>query len=89
MDQKILEAKGISKSFEGSQVLRDINFQVEKGEFVAVMGQSGCGKSTLLYSLSGVDSPTGGEVVFEGQKLNDLPEKEMEKLLWSSFKKWK
>ena len=80
MNQIILEAKGISKSFEGSEVLRDISFQVEKGEFVAVMGQSGCGKSTLLYSLSGMDSPTGGEVVFEGQKLTDLPEKETEKL---------
>ena len=80
MNQIILEAKGICKSFEGSEVLRDISFQVEKGEFVAVMGQSGCGKSTLLYSLSGMDSPTGGEVVFEGQRLTDLPEKEMEKL---------
>ncbi|MDO4464816.1 MAG: ABC transporter ATP-binding protein [Bacillota bacterium] len=80
MNQIILEAKGICKSFEGSEVLRDISFQVEKGEFVAVMGQSGCGKSTLLYSLSGMDSPTGGEVVFEGQKFTDLSEKEMEKL---------
>lgn len=75
MNQIILEAKGICKSFEGSEVLRDISFQVEKGEFVAVMGQSGCGKSTLLYSLSGMDSPTGGEVVFEGQRLTDLPER--------------
>lgn len=80
MNQIILEAKGICKNFEGSEVLRDISFQVEKGEFVAVMGQSGCGKSTLLYSLSGMDSPTVGEVVFEGQRLTDLPEKEMEKL---------
>ena len=80
MNQIVLEAKGICKSFEGSEVLRDISFQVEKGEFVAVMGQSGCGKSTLLYSLSGMDSPTGGEVVFEGQKFTDLSEKEMEKL---------
>ena len=80
MNQIILEAKGICKSFEGSEVLRDISFQVEKGEFVAVMGQSGCGKSTLLYNLSDMDSPTGGEVVFEGQRLTDLPEKEMEKI---------
>lgn len=80
MDQMILEAKGICKSFEGSEVLRDVSFQVKKGEFVAVMGRSGCGKSTLLYSLSGMDSPTGGEVVFEGQTLTSLPEKEMEKL---------
>ena len=80
MDQNILEVKEIGKSFEGTEVLRDITFQIEKGEFVAVMGRSGCGKSTLLYSISGMDDPTGGEVLFEGKRLAGLPEKELEKL---------
>ena len=80
MDQTILEVKEIGKSFEGTEVLRDITFQIEKGEFVAVMGRSGCGKSTLLYSISGMDDPTGGEVLFEGKRLAGLPEKELEKL---------
>ena len=77
MDQNILEVKEIGKSFEGTEVLRDITFQIEKGEFVAVMGRSGCGKSTLLYSISGMDDPTGGEVLFEGKRLAGLPEKEL------------
>ncbi len=77
---KILEVKNLCKDFEGSNVLSDVSFQVEQGEFVAVMGQSGCGKSTLLYSISGMDKPTKGEVVFGNRKLADFSEKEMEKL---------
>lgn len=78
--EKILEVNGIYKSFEGNEILKDICFCMEKGEFVAVMGQSGCGKSTLLYSISGMDCPTKGDVFFAGQRLSDLSEREMEKL---------
>lgn len=78
--EKILEVNGIYKSFEGNSILTNISFQIEKGEFVAVMGQSGCGKSTLLYSISGMDKPTRGEVFFDGQKLSSLSEKEIEKV---------
>lgn len=77
---KILEVKNLYKSFEGSSVLSDVSFQIEQGELVAIMGQSGCGKSTLLYSISGMDKPTKGEVIFCNQRLSDLSEKEMEKL---------
>lgn len=77
---KILEVKNLYKSFEGSSVLNDVSFQIEQGEFVAIMGQSGCGKSTLLYSISGMDKPTKGEVIFCNQRLSDFSEKEMEKL---------
>ena len=52
---KKIEVKGLCKSFDGDSVLEDISFQIESGEFVAVMGQSGCGKSTLLYSVCGMD----------------------------------
>ena len=54
MDGKILEAKGVSKYFHDPitiQVLKDINFSIQRGEFVSVIGKSGCGKSTLLYIL--------------------------------------
>ena len=78
--EKILNIQGICKNFEGNRVLKDVIFQIEKGEFVAVMGQSGCGKSTLLYSISGMDKPTKGEVFFEGRNLSGLSEKETEKL---------
>ncbi len=77
---KILEVKNLYKSFEGSSVLSDVSFQIGQGEFVAIMGQSGCGKSTLLYSISGMDKPTKGEVIFCNQRLSDFSEKEMEKL---------
>ena len=59
---KKIEVKGLCKSFDGDSVLKDIGFQIESGEFVAVMGQSGCGKSTLLYSVSGMVRPTKGQI---------------------------
>lgn len=61
----ILEAKHIDKYFKKPvlfHVLKDINFSVEKGEFVSVMGKSGCGKSTLLYILSTMDTDYEGEL---------------------------
>lgn len=76
----MIRVNGISKKFGENEILKNIDFHVKKGEFVAVMGQSGCGKSTLLYSISGMDQSTGGEILFEGQKLSEFSEKEMEKL---------
>lgn len=75
-----LEIKSLYKSFDGNQVLKDVSFQVAEGEFVAVMGQSGCGKSTLLYCVSGMDSPTSGEILFDGRKMLSLSEQETERL---------
>jgi putative ABC transport system ATP-binding protein len=74
----ILEARNLTKEFRiGSrdvQVLRGISLEVQRGEFVAVMGPSGSGKSTLLQLLGGLDRPTSGEVVLDGEvvsRLND------------------
>jgi lipoprotein-releasing system ATP-binding protein len=61
----VLEARNINKYFEKPvrfQVLKDINFKIEKGEFVSIMGKSGCGKSTLLYILSTMDTEYEGEL---------------------------
>ena len=69
MADSILEAKHISKSFDGPitlQVLFDINFSIYKGEFVTLTGKSGCGKSTLLYILSTMDTDYEGEVLIDG-----------------------
>ena len=49
------------------QALTDVNFTVEKGEYVAIMGESGSGKTTLLNILAALDKPTGGEVVLDGR----------------------
>ena len=73
----IAEAKSLTKEFQGTTVLRNINLTVEKEEFIAVMGQSGCGKSTLLHNLSGMDRPTSGKIFFDGQELQELPEPQM------------
>jgi lipoprotein-releasing system ATP-binding protein len=72
MSQQILEAKKISKSFRNGsrdQVLTDISFIINKGEFVSLVGKSGCGKSTLLYILSTMDTDYEGELFIDGALL--------------------
>ena len=61
----MLQLQNVSKVYEGKvpfRALTDINLEVEKGEFVAIMGPSGSGKTTLLNIISTIDSPTTGEV---------------------------
>lgn len=59
------------------QALSDLNFSVEKGEYVAIMGESGSGKTTLLNILAALDKPTSGEVTLDGQNLSQIKEKEI------------
>jgi lipoprotein-releasing system ATP-binding protein len=69
----LLQAKQITKYFhdpETVQVLKEVDFSVEKGEFLSIMGKSGCGKSTLLYILSTMDTDYAGELSIKGEKLN-------------------
>lgn len=73
----VLEVKNLSKSFEDTSVLSNINFKVEEGEFIAIMGQSGSGKSTLLYSISGMDRPTSGNVLLCGNDISKLTDESM------------
>ncbi|MDO5037346.1 MAG: ABC transporter ATP-binding protein [Tissierellia bacterium] len=76
--EKILVGKNISKSLdqEGQtlHILKNINLDLEAGEFLAIMGPSGSGKSTLLYALSGLDTITSGQVFFKGRDLRALEE---------------
>lgn len=73
----ILDVKNLSKQFEKTQVLNNINFKVDEDEFIAIMGRSGSGKSTLLYNISGMDRPTSGKVLFCGKDLSMLEEEKM------------
>lgn len=71
----VLEVKNVCKSFENVPVLQEVSFKVEEGEFIAIMGPSGSGKSTLLYSISGMDSPTSGNVLLRGKDISQLDDK--------------
>lgn len=79
----ILEVKGLKKiystRFGGNKVeaLRNVNFTVEEGEYVAVMGESGSGKTTLLNILAALDKPTNGNVVLDGKDLSKIKEKDI------------
>lgn len=63
-----------------NNVLRNVNFEVKKGDMIAIMGPSGSGKSTLLYSVSGMDDATSGEILFDGKDITKLSGKELAKL---------
>jgi len=75
-----LQAESVTKSFRsGSEevmVLDDLSIEVKRGEFVALVGESGSGKTTLLHLLAALDTPTKGEVYFEGRRLNEYKEDE-------------
>ncbi|MBD7913440.1 ABC transporter ATP-binding protein [Clostridium cibarium] len=77
----IIEVKNLNKSFnvgkECIHVLKNINLNVRKGEFISIMGPSGGGKSTLLYLLGGLDKPTSGIVSIEGKDISKIKKKEI------------
>ena len=76
----ILETKGLCKDYGGNNILSDVDFQIDIGEFIAIMGQSGCGKSTFLYCVSGMDHPSSGKIYFDGVDMADLSGKQMQEL---------
>ncbi|MCI8594236.1 MAG: amino acid ABC transporter ATP-binding protein [Oscillospiraceae bacterium] len=67
MGETILEVRHLGKSFGSHEVLRDIDFTVDKGDVTCVIGASGSGKSTLLRCINLLETPTGGEILFHGQ----------------------
>ncbi|MBD5506906.1 MAG: ABC transporter ATP-binding protein [Lachnospiraceae bacterium] len=80
----ILEVQDLCKTYvvnkRQNNVLKNVNFSVDEGEMVAVMGPSGSGKSTLLYSVSGMDGITAGEVKFCGKSVSKMTQNELAKL---------
>ena len=84
MSNIVLETKDLCKTYivdkSSNNVLQNVNFKVKEGEFISIMGPSGSGKSTLLYNVSGMDCITAGQVIFDGEDISKMNEKELSKL---------
>jgi lipoprotein-releasing system ATP-binding protein len=83
MSQIVLQAKNINKSFHDPitvKVLNNLNFSINKGEFVSIIGKSGCGKSTLLYILSTMDTDYEGELLIDKQEMKNKKEAQLAKI---------
>lgn len=76
MSEKIIEIKHLIKNFGNHEVLKDIDFSVKKGDITSIIGASGSGKSTLLRCINLLETPTGGEILFNGENIvnaKDIP----------------
>jgi putative ABC transport system ATP-binding protein len=80
----IVAVQGVSKTFSSAagpvRALREVSFEVSRGELVAVIGRSGSGKTTLLSIIAGLERPTEGTVLFEGQDLDRMPREDVRAL---------
>ncbi|MCR4642508.1 MAG: ABC transporter ATP-binding protein [Lachnospiraceae bacterium] len=82
--EKVIDVKGLCKTYvikkNSNNVLRNIDFVLNEGEFVTIMGPSGSGKSTMLYTVSGMDRATAGDISFLGKNYADMNDREMAKI---------
>jgi putative ABC transport system ATP-binding protein len=83
--RNLLEARDVVYNFGETPALRRATVSVREGEILAVMGPSGSGKSTLLHCLAGILSPSQGEIVFAGQRIDTLDDRERSELRRESF----
>ena len=75
MTKNIIEFKNVTKTYEdtGTTVLKDITFEIEEGKFYTLLGASGSGKSTILNIIAGLLDATSGDILLDGQRINDVP----------------
>ena len=73
MNNKLVELKNISKSFDGEIVLSNVSLYINDKEFITLLGPSGCGKTTTLRIIGGFESADEGDVIFDGERINDIP----------------
>jgi putative ABC transport system ATP-binding protein len=85
ISHELLAGRDLRKSFGLTEALRGASLTVHGGEIVAVMGPSGCGKSTLLHCLAGILPPDAGEVHFDGQRIDRLPDRQRVQLRRATF----
>ena len=69
MENKIIELQHLKKSYDGVEVLKDINFTISKGEVLSIIGSSGSGKSTMLRCINLLEKPTGGDILYYGESI--------------------
>jgi putative ABC transport system ATP-binding protein len=81
MNEPILSLRGVTKTIDNGaqrvEILREIDLEIARGEYVAVMGASGSGKSTLLGLMAGLDTPTAGSILLDGTEISGLAEDEL------------
>ena len=73
MNAPLLTLEGLTKNFDETKVLKNISLSVNEGEFLTFLGPSGCGKTTTLRILAGLESPTSGRVLLNGEDITELP----------------
>lgn len=73
MADEIIRLVNVTKSYDETPVLKNINLYVKRGEFLTLLGPSGCGKTTTLRIIGGFETPDSGDILFEGKRINELP----------------
>jgi spermidine/putrescine ABC transporter ATP-binding subunit len=68
-----VDLKGVTLTYGAFVAVKDVNLKIDKGSFVTLLGPSGCGKTTILRSIAGLVTPTSGEIVVAGRRINDVP----------------
>ena len=81
MKKEIIKVRNLSKIYQSNEIktvaLKDVNFSVNRGEFVAIMGPSGSGKSTLMHILGALDKPTRGTYILDGENIESLDDDQL------------
>ena len=73
MPHELIRLANLTQVFDGETVLDSINLYINNQEFLTLLGPSGCGKTTTLRIIGGFQTPTSGDVLFDGVRINDLP----------------
>lgn len=73
MSRKMIELRNLTKSYNGNVVVDNVNLFIRENEFITLLGPSGCGKTTTLRMIGGFEDPNEGDILFEGNRINDIP----------------
>ncbi len=76
MSNTIIRFENVTKSYDDETVLKNVNFELERGKFYTLLGPSGCGKTTILRMIAGFTDPTNGNIYFNEKKINNVPANE-------------